>query len=70
MCCLPLSAVFSTLTITFWLLAGGVWSPPCNHAAGYVGLFCGASAIYTAFAELWHENLGIMMPGLRPVRFI
>lgn len=62
--------VFGTLTITFFLLAGAQWSKPCGTAAGYVGLVCGASAIYTAFAEIWHENLGIMAPGLRPVRFI
>lgn len=65
-----LMTVFGSLTITFALLAGGQWSPRCLKAAGYVGVFCGSSAIYTAFAEIWHENIGIMMPGLRPVRFI
>jgi succinate-acetate transporter protein len=65
-----LMTVFGSLTITFFLLAGGVWNKQVQHAAGYVGLFCGASAIYTAFAEIWHESVGIMAPGLRPVRFI
>jgi succinate-acetate transporter protein len=65
-----LMTVFGTLTLTFALLAGGQWSARCNTAAGYVGFLCGCSAIYTAVAEIWHEDLGIMMPGLRPVRFI
>lgn len=65
-----LMTVFGTLTITFALLAGGQWSPRCLKAAGYVGFICGCSAIYTAAAEIWHENLGFMAPGLRPVRFI
>lgn len=62
--------VFGSLTVTFFLLAGGQWSVACNKAAGYVGFVCGCSAMYTAFAELWQEHLGINMPGLRPVRFI
>lgn len=65
-----LMVVFGTLSLTFWLLAGGLWSPLCNQAAGYVGLVCGASAIYTAFAEIYEESLGIRAPGLAPVRFI
>jgi succinate-acetate transporter protein len=65
-----LMTVFGTLTLTFALLAGGQWNAACLKAAGYVGFICGCSAIYTAFAEIWHENLGIMAPGLRPVRFI
>eukprot|EP00878_Enallax_costatus_P000333 GHUV01000410.1.p1 GENE.GHUV01000410.1~~GHUV01000410.1.p1 ORF type:complete len:229 (+),score=47.32 GHUV01000410.1:148-834(+) len=65
-----LMTVFGTLFVTFFLLAGGVWSKPCSQAAGYVGFMCGCSAIYTAFAEIYHESLGIMLPGLRPVRFI
>lgn len=65
-----LMTVFGTLFVTFFLLAGGVWNKPCSQAAGYVGFVCGCSAIYTAFAEIYHESLGIMLPGLRPVRFI
>lgn len=65
-----LMVVFGSLSVTFWLLAGGVWSPACSLAAGYIGAFCGLSAIYTAFAELWHESLGINLPGLRPVKFL
>jgi succinate-acetate transporter protein len=62
--------VFGSLAVTFFLLAGGQWSTACNTAAGYVGFVCGCSAIYTAFAEIWQESLGLNMPGLRPVRFI
>ena len=66
----PGRQVFGSLAVTFWLLAGGVYSPVVSHAAGYVGAFCGLSAIYAAFAELYHENLGVRMPGLAPVKFI
>ena len=45
-------------------------STQCNQAAGYVGFLCGTSAIYTAFAMLYKEELGIMLPGMAPVRFI
>ena len=62
--------MFGSLTLTFWLLAGGVYNSVVNHAAGYVGAFCGLSAIYTAFAEIYQEHLGIQMPGLKPTRFI
>lgn len=65
-----LITIFSTLVITFALLAGGVHSAQCNQAAGYVGFLCGTSAIYTAFAMLYKEELGIMLPGMTPVRFI
>ncbi|KAI8470890.1 MAG: GPR1/FUN34/yaaH family-domain-containing protein [Monoraphidium minutum] len=65
-----LMTVFGSLTVTFWLLAGGVWSPAANQAAGYVGAFCGLSAIYTAFAELYEESLGLRLPGLKPMRLI
>lgn len=62
--------MFGSLTLTFWLLAAGVWNPQVNQAAGYIGVICGLSAIYTAFAEIYEESLGIRMPGLAPVRFI
>ena len=65
-----LMVVFGSLALTFFLLAGGVWSPVVNTVAGYVGFGCGLSAIYTAIAEIYHEALGLNMPGLRPVRFI
>jgi hypothetical protein len=45
--------IFSTLTITFALLAGGNYSHACKLAAGYFGIFCGSSAIYAALAMLY-----------------
>ncbi|EFJ46306.1 hypothetical protein VOLCADRAFT_93449 [Volvox carteri f. nagariensis] len=65
-----LMTIFSTLVITFSLLAGGVWNENCEQAAGYFGFFCGASAIYAAFVFLYKEELGISLPGVRPVAFI
>lgn len=65
-----LMTVFGTLTITFFLLAGGQWSENTEKAAGYFGFVCGCSAIYTAVAEIWEETLGLNMPGLAPVRYI
>lgn len=65
-----LNVVFGSLALTFWLLAGGVYNATANQAAGYVGAICGLSAIYTAFAEIYQEHLGINMPGLAPVRYI
>eukprot|EP00877_Chromochloris_zofingiensis_P014095 jgi/Chrzof1/893/Cz01g32280.t1 len=62
--------VFGSLSCTFFLLAGGQWSASCNKAAGYVGFFCTVSTIYTALAELYRESLGILLPGLRPGKFI
>eukprot|EP00195_Chlamydomonas_chlamydogama_P008907 CAMPEP_0202900244 /NCGR_PEP_ID=MMETSP1392-20130828/10578_1 /ASSEMBLY_ACC=CAM_ASM_000868 /TAXON_ID=225041 /ORGANISM="Chlamydomonas chlamydogama, Strain SAG 11-48b" /LENGTH=232 /DNA_ID=CAMNT_0049586593 /DNA_START=73 /DNA_END=771 /DNA_ORIENTATION=- len=65
-----LMTIFSTLVITFALLAGGKWNEQCEKAAGYVGFLCGSSAIYTAFAELYHQELGITLPGVKPVKYI
>ena len=60
----------STLVITFALLSGGVWDPRCEQAAGYFGFFCGSSAIYAAFVFLYKIELGISLPGVRPVAYI
>ncbi|KAG2496012.1 hypothetical protein HYH03_005934 [Edaphochlamys debaryana] len=65
-----LMAIFALMGLTFSLLAGGVWSRECERAAGYAGLVCGASAIYTAFAFLYKIELGINLPGITPVHFI
>jgi succinate-acetate transporter protein len=62
--------VFSSLSLTFFTLAGGVWSPACNTAAGYIGLSCGMSAIYTAFAEIYRDVLGFNMIGLKKIKYI
>lgn len=65
-----LQTVFSTLVITFSLLAAGVWNESCEQAAGYFGFFCGASAIYAAFAFLYKVELGVMLPGVRATHYI
>lgn len=62
--------VFATLTLTFALLAGGLWSAPCALAAGYVGFFCGVGAIAVAFATLYKETLGWESRLIRPIRLI
>lgn len=45
-----LQVVFITLTILFFLLAIGVYSPPVHVIAGLEGIFCALSALYTCFA--------------------
>ncbi|KAG1676163.1 hypothetical protein FOA52_005004 [Chlamydomonas sp. UWO 241] len=62
--------VFSSLAITFFMLAGGVYSHNTTKAAGYVGFSCGSVAIYTALAMLYQDELGIVLPGISPVNFI
>ncbi len=65
-----LQVIFSTLTVCFSLLAAGVDNVTVNKAAGYVGFFCGSSAIYAAFALLYREELGISLPGIAPTHYI
>ncbi|GIL76413.1 hypothetical protein Vretifemale_5992 [Volvox reticuliferus] len=65
-----LMTIFSSLVLTFALLAGGVWDAICERAAGYIGFFCGASAIYAAFVFLYERELGILLPGVRPVNWL
>ena len=53
-----LQVIFSSLTVLFFLLAAKDFSG--NHQigtiAGYEGIFCGASAIYLAMAEVINEK--------------
>jgi len=55
-----LQVVFGTLTILFWLLAIGYWadSDVIIKIAGWEGIFCGASAIYAAAAQVLNEVYG------------
>ncbi|HVN94664.1 MAG TPA: acetate uptake transporter [Terracidiphilus sp.] len=55
-----LQVVFATLTILFFMLAAGevAGSAAITKAAGWVGLFCGASAIYTGLAQVLNEVNG------------
>ena len=52
-----LMTVFFTLIITLTLLSAGVYSPHCHKAAGYIGFFCGASAIYACFAYMYKDEV-------------
>jgi succinate-acetate transporter protein len=55
-----LQIVFATLTVLFFLLALGDYSgnSAIKHFAGYEGIVCGASAIYTGVAGLLNELFG------------
>jgi len=55
-----LQVVFLSLTILFWLLAIGRWadSEVITKIAGWEGIFCGASAIYAAAAQVLNEVYG------------
>jgi succinate-acetate transporter protein len=52
--------VFATLTILFFLLALGDYTgnTGIKHFAGYEGIVCGGSAIYTGVAGLLNEMYG------------
>ena len=64
-----LQVVFASLTLLFALLAVGdaVGSAAIGHTAGWVGLFCGASAIYTGLAQVLNEVYGKTVWPLGPV---
>jgi len=49
--------VFASLTALFFLLAAGEFNPTIHLLGGYVGLICGASAIYASAAGVINESL-------------
>ncbi|QLK59856.1 acetate uptake transporter [Enterobacteriaceae bacterium Kacie_13] len=55
-----LQVVFGSLTILFALLCFGnmTGNTAVLHFAGFEGIFCGASAIYLAMAEVLNEQYG------------
>jgi succinate-acetate transporter protein len=55
-----LQFVFASLTLLFFLLAAGDYTgnSSVTHFAGYEGIICGASAIYTGVATLLNEVYG------------
>ncbi|MBW2561974.1 MAG: acetate uptake transporter, partial [Deltaproteobacteria bacterium] len=61
-----LQIVFLTLTILFWMLAARDafgWTGTWAMLTGYEGIFCGASAIYCAMAQVINKNYGrVVMP--------
>lgn len=50
-----LQVVFGTLTILFFLLAVGEFNDTVAIIAGFEGVLCGFSAVYTALAEVTNE---------------
>ena len=55
-----LQFIFGSLAVLFFLLALGdaTGSPAIKQIAGYEGIICGFSAIYTALAEVLNEVYG------------
>lgn len=64
-----LQFVFATLTILFFLLAIGdaTGNESIKTFAGYEGIICGASAIYTGIANLLNEVYGKTVLPVGPV---
>ena len=52
--------VFCSLALLFFLLAAGDFTHmhAITTVAGVVGIFCGASALYAAFAQVLNEVYG------------
>ena len=64
-----LQVVFGSLTVLFFMLAAGdaAGSAAIGKAAGWVGLFCGASAVYTGLAQVLNEVYRKIVWPLGPV---
>jgi len=64
-----LQVVFASLTVLFCLLviADAAGSGSVARVAGWIGLFCGASAIYTALAQVLNEVYGKTVWPIGPV---
>jgi len=64
-----LQFVFATLTILFILLAVGdaTGNDSIRHFAGYEGIICGLSAIYTGIANVLNEVNGKVVLPIGPV---
>ncbi|MCX2480498.1 acetate uptake transporter [Pedobacter sp. MC2016-15] len=65
-----LQFVFASLTILFFLLVAGkvTGNPAIEHLAGYEGIICGASAIYTGIANVLNEVYGRVVLPIGPVK--
>jgi succinate-acetate transporter protein len=66
-----LQFVFASLTILFFLLAYAHAAKPgegFEHFAGYEGIVCGLSAIYTGLAQVLNELYGKTVLPLGPVK--
>ena len=64
-----LQVVFASLTLLFFLLAIGdlTGNATIKLIAGYEGIFCGFSAIYTALAQVLNEVYGKTVAPIGPV---
>ncbi|RKR82453.1 hypothetical protein BDD43_2633 [Mucilaginibacter gracilis] len=64
-----LQFVFGSLTILFFLLvaAHATGNESIEHLAGYEGIICGASAIYTGVAQVLNELYGKTVWPIGPV---
>jgi succinate-acetate transporter protein len=67
-----LQFVFASLTILFFLLVAGkiTGDPVIEHLAGYEGIVCGASAIYTGIANVMNEIYGRVVLPIGPVKAV
>jgi succinate-acetate transporter protein len=65
-----LQFVFGSLTILFFLLVAGdvTGNAGIKHFAGYEGIVCGASAIYTGIANVLNEMYGRVVLPIGPVK--
>ena len=63
-----LMVVFGSLFILFFLLAAFVGNADMTKVAGYEGIFCGFSAIYTGIAQVLSEVYGRTLLPLFPRR--
>ncbi len=65
-----LQLVFGTLALLFFLLAVGDYtgSTTIKHIAGYEGIICGLSAIYTGLAQVLNEVYGKTVAPVWPVK--
>lgn len=65
-----LQLVFGTLALLFFLLAVGDYtgSTTIKHIAGYEGIICGLSAMYTALAQVLNEVYGKTVAPVWPVK--
>lgn len=67
-----LQVVFGTLTVLFFLLAiaDGTGNEAIGRFAGWEGLLCGASAVYTGLAQVLNEVYGKTVWPLGPVAMV
>jgi succinate-acetate transporter protein len=65
-----LQFVFASLAILFFLLAiaDGTGNPTIKTVAGYEGIICGLSAVYTGLAQVLNEVYGRVVAPLWPVQ--